>query len=51
MPIALEQTPLYQDYTYFEVFPSKIRHFSNFAYDYIIPEHIFNDETGIGYDG
>jgi len=26
-------------------------HFSNFAYDYIIPEHIFNDDTGIGYDG
>ncbi|MCJ7817590.1 MAG: ABC transporter substrate-binding protein, partial [Candidatus Thorarchaeota archaeon] len=26
-------------------------HFSNFAYDYIIPEHIFNDATGIGYDG
>jgi len=26
-------------------------HFSNFAYDYIIPEHIFNDETGIGYEG
>ncbi|TFG33146.1 hypothetical protein EU528_01435 [Candidatus Thorarchaeota archaeon] len=25
-------------------------HFSNFAYDYIIPEHIFNDDTGIGYD-
>jgi len=26
-------------------------HFSNFAYDYIIPEHIFNDDTGIGYEG
>jgi ABC-type transport system substrate-binding protein len=26
-------------------------HFSDFAYDYIIPEHIFNDETGIGYEG
>jgi ABC-type transport system substrate-binding protein len=26
-------------------------HFSNFAYDIIIPEHIFNDETGIGYEG
>jgi peptide/nickel transport system substrate-binding protein len=26
-------------------------HFSNFAYDTIIPEHIFNDETGIGYQG
>jgi len=25
-------------------------HFSNFAFDYIIPEHIFNDDTGIGYD-
>ena len=25
--------------------------FSNFAYDYIIPEHIFNDDTGIGYTG
>ena len=24
--------------------------FSNFAYDYIIPEHIFNDEDGIGYE-
>jgi ABC-type transport system substrate-binding protein len=26
-------------------------HFSDFAFDYIIPEHIFNDDTGIGYDG
>ena len=26
-------------------------HFSNFAFDYIIPEHIFNDETGIGFEG
>ncbi|TFG98234.1 hypothetical protein E4H12_06695, partial [Candidatus Thorarchaeota archaeon] len=26
-------------------------HFSNFAYDTIIPEHIFNDDTGIGYEG
>jgi ABC-type transport system substrate-binding protein len=26
-------------------------HFSNFAYDDIIPEHIFNDVDGIGYDG
>ena len=26
-------------------------HFSNFAYDTVIPEHIFNDETGIGYEG
>jgi ABC-type transport system substrate-binding protein len=26
-------------------------HFSNFAYDTIIPEHIFNDDTGIGYAG
>ncbi|TFG33148.1 hypothetical protein EU528_01445 [Candidatus Thorarchaeota archaeon] len=26
-------------------------HFSNFAFDYIIPEHIFNDENGIGYEG
>jgi len=26
-------------------------HFSNFAFESIIPEHIFNDETGIGYDG
>jgi ABC-type transport system substrate-binding protein len=26
-------------------------HFSNFAFDYIIPKHIFNDEDGIGYDG
>ena len=26
-------------------------HFSEFAYDYIIPEHIFNDATGIGYAG
>jgi hypothetical protein len=25
--------------------------FSNFAYDSIIPEHIFNDDTGIGYAG
>ncbi|MFW9844424.1 MAG: ABC transporter substrate-binding protein, partial [Candidatus Thorarchaeota archaeon] len=25
--------------------------FSNFAFDYIIPEHIFNDDTGIGYEG
>ena len=25
-------------------------HFSNFAFDYIIPYHIFNDVTGIGYD-
>ena len=24
-------------------------HFSKFAYNYIIPEHIFNDKTGIGY--
>ncbi|OLS29959.1 MAG: Periplasmic dipeptide transport protein precursor [Candidatus Thorarchaeota archaeon AB_25] len=26
-------------------------HFSNFAYRYIIPKHIFNNETGIGYGG
>ena len=26
-------------------------HFSNFTFDYIIPEHIFNDVDGIGYDG
>ncbi|TFG31789.1 hypothetical protein EU528_05170 [Candidatus Thorarchaeota archaeon] len=26
-------------------------HFSTFAYNTIIPEHIFNDETGIGYQG
>ncbi len=26
-------------------------HFSSFAYDYIIPKHIFNDVTGIGYEG
>ncbi len=26
-------------------------HFSSFAYDYIIPSHIFNDVSGIGYDG
>jgi ABC-type transport system substrate-binding protein len=26
-------------------------HFSNFAYDYIIPEHVFNDVDGIGYTG
>jgi len=26
-------------------------HFSNFAFEYVIPEHIFNDETGIGYEG
>ncbi len=25
-------------------------HFSDFAYDYIIPKHIFNDDTGIGFD-
>ena len=24
-------------------------HFNNFAFDYIIPEHIFNNDTGIGY--
>ncbi|MGY5872031.1 MAG: ABC transporter substrate-binding protein [Candidatus Thorarchaeota archaeon] len=26
-------------------------HFSRFAFDYIIPYHIFNDVDGIGYDG
>ncbi len=26
-------------------------HFSDFAYDYIIPQHIFNDVDGIGYEG
>jgi len=26
-------------------------HFNKFAFNYIIPEHIFNDETGIGYSG
>ena len=26
-------------------------HFNNFAYQYIIPKHIFNDEDGIGYEG
>jgi ABC-type transport system substrate-binding protein len=26
-------------------------HFSHFAYQYIIPKHIFNNETGIGYQG
>jgi len=25
-------------------------HFSKFAYNYIIPQHIFNEATGIGYD-
>ena len=25
-------------------------HFSDFAFDYIIPQHIFNDDTGIGYE-
>ena len=26
-------------------------HFNSFAYDYIIPSHIFNDVNGIGYEG
>jgi len=26
-------------------------HFNSFAFDYIIPEHIFNNDNGIGYDG
>ena len=26
-------------------------HFNNLAFNYIIPEHIFNNDTGIGYDG
>jgi len=26
-------------------------HFSDFAFDYIIPQHIFNDVDGIGYEG
>ncbi len=26
-------------------------HFSNFAFDFVIPKHIFNDIDGIGYDG
>jgi len=26
-------------------------HFSNFAFEYIIPQHIFNDNDGIGYNG
>ncbi len=26
-------------------------HFSNFAFDFVIPKHIFNDVDGIGYEG
>ncbi len=26
-------------------------HFSNFAFDKIVPQHVFNDDTGIGYEG
>jgi peptide/nickel transport system substrate-binding protein len=26
-------------------------HFSTFAYNWIVPEHIFNDDTGVGYQG
>jgi len=34
----------------FEFSTESYWHFSNFAFDYIIPFHIFNDDTGIGYE-
>ena len=34
----------------FEFTTESYWHFSKFAYEYIIPQHIFNDVTGIGYD-
>ena len=56
-PAALDMGPLIAAYAttqyrvIFEFSTESYWHFSNFAYDYIIPEHIFNDETGIGYEG
>ncbi|MFW9834085.1 MAG: ABC transporter substrate-binding protein, partial [Candidatus Thorarchaeota archaeon] len=35
----------------FEYSTESYWHFSDFAYTWIIPKHIFNNETGIGYDG
>lgn len=35
----------------FEFSTESYWHFTHFAFHYIIPEHIFNNETGIGYDG
>lgn len=34
-----------------EFFSESYWHFSNFAFQWIIPEHIFNDTGGIGYKG
>ncbi len=34
----------------FEFKTESFWHFGRFAYEYIIPQHIFNDVTGIGYD-
>jgi ABC-type transport system substrate-binding protein len=56
-PAAIDYAELYAVYTpnpfrvVLEFSTESYWHFSNFAYDYIIPEHIFNDETGIGYEG
>ncbi|TFG34101.1 hypothetical protein EU527_05310, partial [Candidatus Thorarchaeota archaeon] len=35
----------------FEFNSESFWHFSDFAFDCIIPEHIFNDDDGIGYEG
>ena len=35
----------------FEFSTESYWHFGKFAFEYIIPEHIFNNENGIGYDG
>jgi ABC-type transport system substrate-binding protein len=35
----------------FEFSSESYWHFNKFAYDVIIPEHIFNDNTGIGFEG
>ena len=44
---------IYSPSTYqvvFEFTTESYWHFSNFAFEYIIPQHIFNDVDGIGYD-
>jgi ABC-type transport system substrate-binding protein len=56
-PGAAKQGPLVAAYApsdyrvVFEYSTESYWHFSDFAFEFIIPEHIFNNETGIGYDG
>ncbi|MFW9805881.1 MAG: ABC transporter substrate-binding protein [Candidatus Thorarchaeota archaeon] len=56
-PAALQLSDLYSVYAMtpyrviIEFSSENYWHFSHFAYQYIIPKHIFNNATGIGYQG